>query len=175
MGMLAAMPPTSPTPVKRDEAPVRRTAATPAPARCGCTRPTTAGWPGSGCPAGLLTPRQAEVLAAARGAARATAHLDITSRGNVQLRGLAENCGAELAELLHGAGLLPSEEHERVRNMVASPLSGLDGLSPGDVQLWARELDAPAVREPGGDGALRPFPVRAGRRPWGCGGASAPM
>lgn len=91
-------------------------------------------------PAGILTARQAEALASA--AERlGDGHLDITSRGNVQLRGLADECGGELAELLHGAGLLPSEEHERVRNIVASPLAGLDGLTSADAQLWARELD----------------------------------
>ena len=91
-------------------------------------------------PAGILTHRQAEALASA--AERlGDGHLDITSRGNVQLRGLADECGGELAELLHGAGLLPSEEHERVRNIVASPLAGLDGLTSADAQSWARELD----------------------------------
>ncbi|MEV7424739.1 precorrin-3B synthase [Streptomyces sp. NPDC091212] len=92
-------------------------------------------------PAGHLTYRQAQTLATA--AERlGDGHLDITSRGNVQLRGLDASCGGELAELLHGAGLLPSQEHERVRNIVASPLSGLDEVPPADVFLWARELDA---------------------------------
>jgi precorrin-3B synthase len=92
-------------------------------------------------PAGLLTARQAEALADA--AERlGDGHLDITSRGNVQLRGLAASCGGELAELLHEAGLLPSEKHERVRNIVASPLAGLDGLGAGDVRSWAARLDA---------------------------------
>lgn len=153
--MLAAMPPTSPTPVNRDEAPPRPPvgADPPAPVR---TPPRERGdaCPGAlrlhaaddgrlarlRLPAGLLTPRQAEALASA--AERlGDGHLDITSRGNVQLRGLGESCGAELAELLHEAGLLPSEEHERVRNIVASPLAGLDGLPSADVRLWARELD----------------------------------
>ncbi|WP_232788932.1 precorrin-3B synthase [Streptomyces odonnellii] len=94
-------------------------------------------------PAGLLTYRQAEALANA--AERlGDGHLDITSRGNVQLRGLGVACGDELAALLRQAGLLPSERHERIRNIVASPLSGLDAhgeLPAGSVQLWARELD----------------------------------
>ncbi|MGW2053482.1 precorrin-3B synthase [Streptomyces sp. NPDC001840] len=94
-------------------------------------------------PAGLLTYRQTEALASA--AERlGDGHLDITSRGNVQLRGLGAACGDELAALLRQAGLLPSERHERVRNIVASPLSGLDGhgeLPAERLQLWARELD----------------------------------
>ncbi|MFH8435133.1 cobalamin biosynthesis protein CobG [Streptomyces sp. NPDC018007] len=53
--------------------------------------------------------------------------LHLTSRGNVQLRGLDAECGGGLAELLAAAGLLPSAAHERARNIVASPLAGLDG------------------------------------------------
>ncbi|WSC93784.1 nitrite/sulfite reductase [Streptomyces sp. NBC_01754] len=67
--------------------------------------------------------------------------LHLTSRGNVQLRGLAEADGPELAELLGGAGLLPSARHERVRNVVASPLSGLDGRGAADIGPWLTGLD----------------------------------
>ncbi|MFD6436425.1 cobalamin biosynthesis protein CobG [Streptomyces venezuelae] len=91
-------------------------------------------------PGGLLTGHQATVLALA--AERlADGNLSITSRGNIELRGLGDACGAELSALLADAGLLPSERHERVRNVVASPLAGTDGTGHADVQLWARELD----------------------------------
>ncbi|MEW2387133.1 cobalamin biosynthesis protein CobG [Streptomyces venezuelae] len=91
-------------------------------------------------PGGLLTGHQATVLALA--AERlADGNLSITSRGNIELRGLDDACGAELSALLADAGLLPSERHERVRNVVASPLAGTDGTGRADVQLWARELD----------------------------------
>ena len=60
----------------------------------------------------------------------------------MQLRGLGDGCGAELAGLLTTAGLLPSREHERVRNIVASPLSGLDGHGLRDVRRWLTDLDA---------------------------------
>jgi precorrin-3B synthase len=91
-------------------------------------------------PGGVLTPRQAEALGQA--AERfGDGELHLTSRGNVQLRGLAPECGAELAGLLDAAGLLPSERHERVRNVVASPLSGLDGLGTADVRPWLTALD----------------------------------
>ncbi|WP_435975169.1 cobalamin biosynthesis protein CobG [Streptomyces sp. Qhu_M48] len=91
-------------------------------------------------PAGRLTSRQVEVLAAAA-ESLGDGRLSVTSRGNAELRGLADDCGAELAALLSGAGLLPSPAHERVRNIVASPAAGLDGLGAADVQLWARALD----------------------------------
>lgn len=45
-----------------------------------------------------------------------------------------------LAELLGAAGLLPSAAHERARNIVASPLAGLD-RSPS-VGGWLSELDS---------------------------------
>ncbi|MFJ8311863.1 MULTISPECIES: cobalamin biosynthesis protein CobG [unclassified Streptomyces] len=92
-------------------------------------------------PGGILTNHQVEALATA--AERyGDGHLGITSRGNAELRGLGESCGAQLADLLRQEGLLPSERHERIRNIVASPLAGLDGLGHGDLRPWLRELDA---------------------------------
>ncbi|AUI56853.1 precorrin-3B synthase [Amycolatopsis sp. BJA-103] len=46
--------------------------------------------------------------------------LHLTSRGNIQLRGVTR---PGLAARLSAAGLLPSPPHERVRNILASPLS----------------------------------------------------
>src|SRR6478752_4786876 len=87
-------------------------------------------------PGGVLTPRQAETLGQA--AERlGDGELHLTSRGNVQLRGLAPDCGAELAGLLDEAGLLPSPRHERVRNVVASPLTDLDRLLCGSTHTTA--------------------------------------
>ncbi|MCS0635084.1 cobalamin biosynthesis protein CobG [Streptomyces sp. LP05-1] len=92
-------------------------------------------------PAGRLTSRQIGILADAA-ETLGDGHLGITSRGNAELRGLGDGCGTELAGRLADAGLLPSPSHERVRNIVASPAAGLDGLGHGDVGSWARELDA---------------------------------
>ncbi|MFI2236600.1 precorrin-3B synthase [Streptomyces chrestomyceticus] len=94
-------------------------------------------------PAGLLTPPQARALADAADRL-GDGHLSLTSRGNVELRGLGDACAAPLAGLLRDAGLLPSDQHERIRNIVASPLAGLDGQGADGgaaVQDWARELD----------------------------------
>ncbi|MFF3542769.1 precorrin-3B synthase [Streptomyces platensis] len=91
-------------------------------------------------PAGDLTARQAEALADAADRL-GDGHLSLTSRGNAELRGLPDDCGSRLAALLRDAGLLPSERRERIRNILASPLAGLDRNTPSDVRLWARELD----------------------------------
>ncbi|WP_431959086.1 precorrin-3B synthase [Actinacidiphila sp. bgisy160] len=93
-------------------------------------------------PGGLLTVRQAEAVAVAADRL-GDGRIDLTSRGNLQLRGLRDpGAGTELAALLGRAGLLPSWAHERARNVVASPLAGLDGRSHGDLRGWIRELDA---------------------------------
>jgi precorrin-3B synthase len=63
--------------------------------------------------------------------------LHLTSRGNVQLRGVTR---PGLAARLTDAGLLPSPSHERVRNVLASPLSGLVG-GLADVRGLAASLD----------------------------------
>jgi precorrin-3B synthase len=63
--------------------------------------------------------------------------LHLTSRGNVQLRGVTR---PGLAGRLTAAGLLPSPSHERVRNVLASPLSGLTG-GLADVRGLASSLD----------------------------------
>ncbi|APU42831.1 cobalamin biosynthesis protein CobG [Streptomyces sp. TN58] len=84
-------------------------------------------------PGGALTAEQAAHLACAADRF-GDGHLELTSRGNVQLRGLGDGCGAGLAEVLDAAGLLPAPAHERVRNIVATPTSQ-------DVLPWVRELD----------------------------------
>ncbi|WP_251071468.1 cobalamin biosynthesis protein CobG [Streptomyces sp. ISL-43] len=73
-------------------------------------------------PGGLLSAAQAAALAEAADRF-GDGHLELTSRGNVQLRALTDGCGSGLAELLDAAGLLPAPSHERIRNIVASPLA----------------------------------------------------
>ncbi|WP_030592625.1 cobalamin biosynthesis protein CobG [Streptomyces anulatus] len=77
-------------------------------------------------PGGVLSADRADALLAVAGRF-GDGDLHLTSRGNVQLRGLDAECGGGPAELLTAAGLLPSAAHERARNIVASPLAGLDG------------------------------------------------
>lgn len=67
--------------------------------------------------------------------------LHLTSRANLQVRGLAgDDAVGRLAADAAALGLLPSPRHERVRNIVASPLSGLSG-GRADVRGLAEELD----------------------------------
>lgn len=89
-------------------------------------------------PGGVLTAAQVRTLA---GCAErfGDGELHLTSRANVQLRGLGRGDG--LAVRLAAAGLLPSASHERVRNIVASPLSGIAG-GVADVRGVAGRLDA---------------------------------
>jgi precorrin-3B synthase len=53
--------------------------------------------------------------------------LQLTSRASVQLRGLSDPVPAGLIDAVRQAGFLPSDTHERVRNIIASPLTGISG------------------------------------------------
>ncbi|MDX3006369.1 precorrin-3B synthase [Kribbella solani] len=91
-------------------------------------------------PGGRLTCSQLDVLRVAA-ADLGDGRLELTSRGNVQLRALKAAGPPELSQRLFAAGLLPSLAHERVRNILVSPLSGLDGQSAYDVLPVATALD----------------------------------
>jgi precorrin-3B synthase len=67
--------------------------------------------------------------------------IELTSRANLQIRGLAPGAEVSLGQRLAAAGLLPSATHERVRNIMASPLGGPDVrrlVSSLDTELCAR-------------------------------------
>ncbi|MBL7621849.1 nitrite reductase, partial [Frankia sp. AgB1.8] len=57
--------------------------------------------------------------------------VELTSRGNLQLRGVPAGRHLELADRVAELGLLPSATHERVRNIVAAPFAGLVGTASG--------------------------------------------
>lgn len=57
-------------------------------------------------------------------AAAGAGFLQLTSRGSVQLRGLPEPLPQHLIAAVVATGLVPSPTHERVRNILSSPLSG---------------------------------------------------
>jgi precorrin-3B synthase len=82
--------------------------------------------------------------------------LELTSRGNVQLRGLPDGAEAELGSRLASAGLLPSATHERVRNVLASTLSGRLPGGCADARPWVAALDRDLCADP----ALAALPGR---------------
>ncbi|WP_037971563.1 precorrin-3B synthase [Streptosporangium amethystogenes] len=122
-------------------------------------------------PGGVLTARQLRVVAAA---ARelGSGVIELTSRANLQVRGLPPQDGeplamdparddvrvpvSDLAMRLVAAGLLPSATHERVRNIVASPLAGRAPASLFDVRPLVSELDGELRARP----ALADLPGR---------------
>ena len=96
-------------------------------------------------PGGLVSGPQLRVLArlaAELGDGRA----ELTSRGNVQLRGLSRDAAGPLTSALERAGLLPSLTHDRARNVLASPLAGLD--AGADLTGVIRALDAGLCARP---------------------------
>lgn len=96
-------------------------------------------------PGGLLSSEQLLVLAESARELGDGA-IGLTSRGNAQLRAVRDP-GA-LADRLAAAGLLPSSSHERVRNIVASPLSGrIGGIV--DIRPFVAALDAGILARPG--------------------------
>ncbi len=69
--------------------------------------------------------------------------IDLSQRGNLQLRGVTEATLPALTDALAGAGLIdPSPAAEAVRNVLASPLAGIDPAMPVDVRPIAAALAA---------------------------------
>jgi precorrin-3B synthase len=73
--------------------------------------------------------------------------VELTSRAGVQLRGIRdpEAC----AQVLGSAGLLPSATHERVRNIIASPVAGRHPESCAGTDALVAELDRQLCADPG--------------------------
>ena len=88
-------------------------------------------------PGGAITPAQLERLAQAA-AEFGDGHLELTGRGNIQLRGVGDAIG--VAAIIDEAGLLPSSAHDKVRNIEVSPLTGRLG-GAGDLRPLAADLD----------------------------------
>jgi precorrin-3B synthase len=98
-------------------------------------------------PGGALT-RDALISLAGLAAELGNGRLELTARGNLQLRGLAPGAEVALSTRLAGQGLLPSAPHDRARNVLASPLSGRDGVGALDVRPLVAELDRRLCADP---------------------------
>jgi precorrin-3B synthase len=99
-------------------------------------------------PGGALGSTTLKALAAAS-AALGDDRIGLTSRGNLQVRGVAPENVAELVQRVRQAGLLPDAGHERVRNIISSALSGRYANSADDVDLLAHDLDVALCARPG--------------------------
>jgi precorrin-3B synthase len=107
---------------------------------------------------GMLKPD--ELVALAEAAARfGNGHIDLTRRANLQIRGVSEQTLPGLHGVIGGLGLLdPTAEAEAVRNVMVSPLAGIDPAELLDVSGIARELGQRLASEP----ALRALPSKFG-------------
>jgi precorrin-3B synthase len=95
-------------------------------------------------PGGRLDARGLVGLADA--AALGNGLVELTSRASIQVRGLA---GAEpCASVLTAAGLLPSVTHDRVRNILASPVAGRHPDSIAETDDFVAELDRRLCADP---------------------------
>ena len=91
----------------------------------------------------------ADTLSALSGLARTYGNpeLQLTSRAGLQLRGLPDRLPPELTEAILALGLIPSARHERVRNIIASPLTGISG-GMADLRGLVHDLDRAILDEP---------------------------
>ena len=91
-------------------------------------------------PGGLIGASQLEDIAALS-SRFADGSIEITSRANLQLRAVREEDLLTIERAIAFAGLLPSPQHDRVRNIVASPLAGLHHEEILDTRPLVLELD----------------------------------
>ena len=90
---------------------------------------------------GALTPALARAIAAAA-AQFGNGHIDLTTRANLQIRGVSERTLPDLQDALEALGVIDADaDAEAVRNIVASPLAGLDPDAPLDIRPLITALD----------------------------------
>lgn len=67
--------------------------------------------------------------------------IEITSRANLQIRAVRSEHLDRIAAAMADAGLLPSPEHDRVRNIITSPIAGEDPNEIVDPRPLIHDLD----------------------------------
>jgi precorrin-3B synthase len=115
-------------------------------------------------PGGRLFAGQLRALA--RCARMGNGLVDLTSRANVQIRGLREEHREALVFELQAAGLLPSITHDRARNILAPPTGEFDAVvdaldaaicaDPALAALGGRFLFAVGIEHPAASVTLLP-------------------
>jgi precorrin-3B synthase len=86
-------------------------------------------------------------------------HIDLTSRANLQIRGLSPRSAEEFAETIIGAGLASADPSlEANRNVMASPLGPDDPSAAFDSHAVARDIEAMLA----GESALWALPSKFG-------------
>jgi precorrin-3B synthase len=105
---------------------------------------------------GRLTLDQAAAVAEAA-LACGNGAISLSARGNLQVRGISERTLPELQARLGDAGLIDSDpEVERLRNILASPLSDIDRAAAFDLAPHIAALEARLAE----DRSLRPLPAK---------------
>jgi len=106
--------------------------------------------------AGAISAAAARLIAHAA-SRHGNGHIDLTSRGNLQVRGLSPNSAELFAETILAAGLASARpEVEAIRNVMASPLGPNDPSAAFDSHALAREIEAMLAAE----AALQDLPAK---------------
>ena len=99
-------------------------------------------------PLGRLTPDQMQALAAGA-RAHGNGQIDVTARGNLQIRGVTPESAPPLACALAGAGLGDARDDGGPQRLtLTAPLAGLDESARIDVPALARAVEAAGLAVP---------------------------
>ena len=117
------------------------------------------GWLARVKPSAATLSAGAARLIAATARRHGNGHIDITSRANLQVRGLSPRSAELFADTIIAAGLASANpSHEAIRNVMASPLGADDPAAAFDAHALAREIEAMFAQEP----ALAALPDKFG-------------